>query len=192
MLNYQPAFRHQAYPRQRTAVGRVTNDTGAHPARLRLDEADEMRLPILEAAQGQTMDQGAVRAQTVIASTHQHPDGTMTAVLQRAAEQGWPVYQWCWQETQEPAGWLPAAQVTRKRAEITAQMWRTEFDLQEPSAEGRAIDPEAVEWAFDAAIGAAGAAVLDHGWEATPTTAASATAGWYANRDRTLSPVLTT
>ena len=32
------------------------------------------------------MDQGAVRAQTVIASTHQHPDGTMTAVLQRAAE----------------------------------------------------------------------------------------------------------
>ena len=64
-----------------------------------------MRLPILEAAQGQTMDQGAVRAQTVIASTHQHPDGTMTAVLQRAAEQGWPVYQWCWQETQEPAGW---------------------------------------------------------------------------------------
>ena len=99
-----------------------TSVRGAHPARLRLDEADEMRLPILEAAQGQTMDQGAARAQTVIASTHQHPDGTMTAVLQRAAEQGWPVYQWCWQETQEPAGWLPAAQVTRKRAEITAQM----------------------------------------------------------------------
>ncbi len=158
-----------------------TSVRGAHPARLRLDEADEMRLPILEAAQGQTMDQGAVRAQTVIASTHQHPDGTMTTVLQRAAEQGWPVYQWCWQETQEPAGWLPAAQVTRKRAEITAQMWRTEFDLQEPSAEGRAIDPEAVEWAFDAALGEAGAAVLDHGWEATPTTAAAAAAGWYAH-----------
>lgn len=48
-------------------------------------------------------------------------------------------------------------------------MWRTEFDLQEPSAEGRAIDPEAVEWAFDAALGEADAAVLDHGWEATPT-----------------------
>ena len=28
-VNYQPAFRHQAYPRQRTAVGRVTNDTRA-------------------------------------------------------------------------------------------------------------------------------------------------------------------
>ena len=28
-VNYQPAFRHQAYPRQRTAVGRVNNDTQA-------------------------------------------------------------------------------------------------------------------------------------------------------------------
>ena len=35
-----------------------TSVRGAHPARLRLDEADEMRLPILEAAQGQPMDQG--------------------------------------------------------------------------------------------------------------------------------------
>ena len=87
---------------------------GAHPARLRLDEADEMRLPILEAAQGQPMDQGAVRAQTVIASTHQHPDGTMTAVLRRAAEQGWLVYEWCYRETLEPHGWLTEDQVTRK------------------------------------------------------------------------------
>ena len=59
---------------------------GLHPARLRIDEADEMRLSILEAAQGQPMDQKGVRAQTVIASTHQHPDGTMTEVLRRTAE----------------------------------------------------------------------------------------------------------
>ena len=45
-------------------------------------------------AQGQPMDQKGVRAQTVIASTHQHPDGTMTEVLRRTAEQGWPVYEW--------------------------------------------------------------------------------------------------
>ena len=76
-----------------------TSVRGAHPARLRLDEADEMRRDILEAAQGQPMDQQTVRAQTVIASTHQYPDGTMTAVLRRAAEQGWPVYEWCWKET---------------------------------------------------------------------------------------------
>ena len=28
----------------------------------------------------------------------------MTAALRRAAEQGWPVYEWCWQETLEPHG----------------------------------------------------------------------------------------
>ena len=65
------------------------------------------------------------------------------AGLRRAAEQGWPVYEWCYRETLEPHGWLTEDQVTRKRTEITAQMWRTEFDLQEPSAEGRAIDPAA-------------------------------------------------
>ena len=53
------------------------------------------------------------------------------------------MYEWCWKETQEPNGWLSPAQVQRKRSEITAQMWRTEFDLQEPTAEGRAIDPDA-------------------------------------------------
>ena len=139
---------------------------GLHPARLRIDEVDEMRLSIFEAAQGQPMDQKGVRAQTVIASTHQHPDGTMTEVLRRAAEQGWPVYEWCWKETQEPHGWLSPAQVQRKRSEITAQMWRTEFDLQEPTAEGRAIDPDAVEWTFDASLGESNAAALEHGWEA--------------------------
>ena len=43
----------------------------------------------------------ACQAQTVISSTHQYPDGTMTTLLQRAASQGWPLYTWCWQETLE-------------------------------------------------------------------------------------------
>ncbi len=100
-----------------------------------------MKLPILEASQGQPMDQGDVRAQTVIASTHQHPDGTMTAVLQRAAAQGWPVYEWCYRETLAPHGWLTEDQVTRKRAELSPTMWAVEYELQEPSAEGRAFGP---------------------------------------------------
>ena len=162
-----------------------TSVRGAHPARLRLDEADEMRLHILEAAQGQPMDHGPVRAQTVIASTHQHPDGTMTAILRRAAEQGWPVYEWCWKETIAPHGWVPPGQVERKRSEITAQMWKTEFDLQEPSAEGRAIDPNAVEWTFDPSLGAISAAEIEHGWEEIqPRGAGSPPSGpglWYAH-----------
>lgn len=138
---------------------------GGHPTRLRLDEIDEMDLRILEAAQGQPMDRHGVRAQTVMSSTHQHPDGTMTEVLKRAAAMGWPVHRWCWRETVEPDGWLPSAQVERKRHEIPQHMWHTEYELQEPSAEGRAIDPEAVEWTFDPTLGTASPADLDHGWE---------------------------
>jgi hypothetical protein len=32
-------------------------------------------------------------------------------------------------------------------------MWATEYDLQEPSFEGRAIDQAKVEWAFDPSLG---------------------------------------
>ena len=77
-----------ALPASQTAV------RGPHPQRLRIDEADEMDVSVLDAAQGQPMDRAGVQAQTVISSTHQHPDGTMTAVLQRAAAQDWPVHQW--------------------------------------------------------------------------------------------------
>ena len=84
---------------------------GPHLQRLRIDEADEMLLAVLDAAHGQPMDRAGVQAQTVISSTHQHPDGTMTAVLQRAAARGWPVYQWCYRDTLEPHGWLAILQV---------------------------------------------------------------------------------
>ena len=149
-----------ALPASQTAV------RGPHPQRLRIDEADEMSLPVLDAAQGQPMDRAGVQAQTVISSTHQYPDGTMTTLLQRAASQGWPLYTWCWQETLEPHGWLTQAQVNRKRGEITGQMWSTEFDLQEPAAQGRAIVSDAVEWTFDASLGDSNAVALEHGWEA--------------------------
>ena len=129
----------QALKASQTAV------RGAHPTRLLLDEIDEMELRILEAAQGQPMDRDGVRAQTVMSSTHQHPDGTVTAMRRRAAEMGWPVYEWCYRETLAPHGWLTEDQVVRKQAELSRTMWAVEYELQEPSAEGRAIDPAAVE-----------------------------------------------
>ena len=126
---------------------------GPHPSRLRLDETDEMDLRIFDAAMGQPMSTPRVPAQTVISSTHHYPDGTMTEILRRAAEQGWPVFEWCWKETLEPHGWLPASEVEAKRLEVTAQMWTNEYDLQEPSPESRAIQPQAVAAAFQVGLG---------------------------------------
>ena len=157
----------QALTASQTAV------RGAHPTRLLLDEIDEMKLPILEAAQGQPMDRDGVRAQTVMSSTHQYPDGTVTAMRRRAAELGWPVSQWCYRETLEPHGWLTADQATRKRGELSRTMWATEYELQEPSAEGRAFDPAAVERMFDADRGThIPAGDLEHLWRSQPGTPA--------------------
>lgn len=130
---------------------------GPHPTRLRIDEADEMSRLVFDASMGQTMAKGGVSAQTVVSSTHHYPDGMMADVLGRAEKQGWPVYTWCYrctmQTAENPDGWLAPEEVERKRGEVTATMWDTEYDLQEPSTEGRAIDTEAVERAFDPALG---------------------------------------
>lgn len=67
---------------------------GPHPQRLRLDEVDEMELTIFEAALGQALTKKGIESQTVISSTHQHPDGTFTEVLKRADERDWPVHRW--------------------------------------------------------------------------------------------------
>lgn len=126
---------------------------GPHPVRLRIDEADELSETILNAALGQTMERDGVAAQTVISSTHHYPDGTFTEVLKRAAAGGWPVNRWCFRESMQPHGWLAPSEVERKRGEVPAAMWDSEYDLQEPSVEGRAIDSDAVERAFDAELG---------------------------------------
>jgi hypothetical protein len=78
----------------------------------------------------------------------------MTELLKRAGENGWAVYEWCWQETSaEPDGWLSEAEIESKRGEVTAAMWAAEYDLQEPSPEGRAILPEKVSLCFRKELG---------------------------------------
>ena len=53
----------------------------------------------------------------------------------------------------------------RKQAELSRTMWAVEYELQEPSAEGRAIDPAAVERMFDATLGThISAGDLEHLW----------------------------
>lgn len=127
---------------------------GPHPQRLRLDEIDEMELEILEAAQGQPMMRWGIPTQTVMSSTHQYPDQTMTIILERAKEKGWPIYEWCYRENLvSNNGWLPDEEIERKKIEIAKRMWEVEYELQEPSIQGRAIDDIAVDVMFDPDLG---------------------------------------
>lgn len=131
-----------------------TSVRGPHPQRLRLDEADEISVPILDAALGQPMRKGDIETQTVMSSTHQYPNGTMTEILSRAATRGYPVHEWCYRETSAaPDGWLSLSEVERKRSEIPAAMWATEYDLGEPNPKGRAIVTEKVQAMFRKELG---------------------------------------
>jgi len=129
---------------------------GPHIPRLRLDEIDEMDLAIMDAALGQPMSRNGVKAQTVQSSTHQHPDGTMTEALARAQVHGFPVHEWCWRESvAEGLGWLSPDEVEEKKLVIPAVMWDTEYELQEPNPESRAIDTAKVKAMFSKALGEA-------------------------------------
>ncbi len=137
---------------------------GPHPIRMRLDEVDEMSIEVFEAALGQPMSKPGipVRPQTLISSTHHYPNKTFTYVLEELApEKDWPVYEWCYRETravhdddgEHVDGWLSDAEIEETRGRIPRAMWDTEYELQEPNVEGRAIDQEKVEAAFDANLG---------------------------------------
>jgi hypothetical protein len=136
----------------RSLMASQTAVRGPHPLRLLLDEIDEMDLKILEGAQGQPMrmvHHPNLDTGTVMSSTHQHPNGTMTEILKRAKENGWSIAKWCYKESSNPVdGWLTQTEINRKKTEIPKEMWKSEYDLQEPSFEGRAIDTDCVERCF--------------------------------------------
>lgn len=140
--------------RTRALMASTKSVRGPHPQRLRIDEADEVDIRLIDAAMGQPMSKPGIPKQTVFSSTHQYPDAAMTELLKRADENGWAVYEWCWRETSaEPDGWLSAEEIESKRGEVTAAMWAAEYDLQEPSPEGRAILPEKVDACFKKELG---------------------------------------
>lgn len=148
----------------RALAASQTSVRGKHPERTRLDEIDEMKQAIYDAAQGLSMSRANrfgeyIRAQTVASSTWQWPNGTMKYVMDMARERGWPIRKWCWRETVEPHGWLSLEEVETKRKQVPTLMWETEYEGAEPAVGDRAIDLLAVEDMFDAGLGTYG------GWD---------------------------
>ena len=127
---------------------------GPHPPFLLLDEIDEMDLDILDAALGQPMPQRnylgeIIRPYTVLCSTWQNPEGTFTEIKRRFEERDLPIKTWCYKDSANPIdGWLTQETIDAKRREISAEMWRVEYELGEPSIGNRAFDSDAVEKTF--------------------------------------------
>lgn len=127
-----------------------TTVRGPHPPLQLLDEVDEMDYGIYNSSLGQAMEQknhlGEVIQEYIVASsTWQNPDGTFTKVIEDARQRGNPVFTWCWRELLEPHGWMTQRFIDNKRRTVSAQMWHTEYELNEPAAGGRALDLDLVE-----------------------------------------------
>jgi hypothetical protein len=127
---------------------------GPHPPVLIGDELDEMDPEIWESAKGQPMDQKNYRGEllqavTCAASTVQYADKTMMMEMARMEEMGLPLFNWCHYESSNPHdGWLSADLIERKRREVSAERWRVEYDLGEPSIGNRAFGSEHIEAMF--------------------------------------------
>lgn len=170
---------------------------GPHPSVLLCDEVDEMDIDIYDAALGQPMPQDnnfgyKVPVLTVISSTWQNPDGTLTEIFRRQEEQEpindqgdalTPIYRWCYKENhaelnpvtiidvntkavvgrlpkekadlldnntlaKQPEGWLEQETIDDKKNSVSAEMFRTEYDLGEPSIGNRAIDTAKLDLCF--------------------------------------------
>jgi hypothetical protein len=128
-----------------------TTVRGPHPPLSLLDEIDEMDYDIYQAALGQAMEQinsrGEVIGEYIVASsTWQNPEGTMTKVIDDARDKGMPIFTWCWRELlRENGGWMTQAFINRKKQAVTAAMWHTEYELNEPAGQDRAVDLDKVE-----------------------------------------------
>jgi hypothetical protein len=175
----------------RTLTASTTSVRGPHPPRLRCDEIDEMDQWILDSAMGQPMEQMnylgyRVPTQTVLSSTHQYPDKTMAEMLKRAMKQGMPIYEWCYKESSNPVdGWLTPEAIERARSTVSEHMWQTEYDLQEPSFDGRAIDSASVERCFDASMGEFDGDKMVY-MDYVPTRHYLTAVDWAKHRDQTI------
>lgn len=134
-----------------------TTVRGPHPPMQLLDEIDEMDLKIFDSSLGQAMPQDnhwgfTVPEYIVASSTWQNPEGTMTEVIERARKVGQPIFTWCWRELlktpSNPSGWMTQRQIDAKRRAVSEQMWKTEYELNEPSGSSRAFDLDALERIF--------------------------------------------
>lgn len=134
-----------------------TTVRGPHPPLQLLDEVDEMELGIYDASMGQAMEQNNHWGETipeyiVASSTWQNPEGTFTEVIDRARRNGMPIFSWCHRElvvsAANPHGWMTERFIESKRKTVSAQMWKTEYLLAEPSGASRAFDLDKLEQIF--------------------------------------------
>jgi len=95
----------------------------------------------------------------------------------------------CYRENlKSNGGWLDDEEVTRKKNEVTRDMWEIEYENQAPNPESYAIDPDAVDALFDRSLGVFPGRMQETVVINTPTKATRYYHGadWARSRDSTI------
>ena len=138
---------------------------GRRPTLLICDEIDEAELPLIKSAQGCPASDMArnIRKCTLMCSTHQHVDGTMSFYLKMARDRNAaatkkagkptvviPIYQYCYRDVLTTnGGFLDPQDIEDSRLSIPEDVWEAEYENAEPSPTGRIFKKHQLEYLFD-------------------------------------------
>lgn len=132
---------------------------GRRPARLRMDEVDEADLQLTKSALGCPRDDkvNKVKMNTLMCSTHQHADGTLSFWLDHAEKQNKaagktviPVYKYCFRDVLTTnGGFLDKSEIDAIRITIPDDMWEAEYENGEPATTGRVFKQHQIDFMFD-------------------------------------------
>ena len=139
------------------------NVRGRHPQRLRIDEVDEADKQLIDSALGCPQDDtnNGIPQNTLMASTHQHADGTLTAYINWAKETNnaageiiVPIYKYCFHDVLTTnGGFMDPKEIEKKRLMIPEYMFRTEYLNGDPSVENSIFDEDDIAYMFDKRLG---------------------------------------
>lgn len=133
-----------------------TSVRGPHVPRILFDEIDCADYQIVEDSFSQSKSDLArdIKKQITLSSTWQNPDGTMTTMMRRARDNGWPIFKWCWRETiMSNGGWLPDSDIESMRRTVSEETFKREYDNVEPHGTGRIWSPSHIDRYFNKSLG---------------------------------------
>jgi hypothetical protein len=164
---------------------------GPHPQKLIIDEVDELKREIYDAAIQMPQDGDGIPSSMVIASTAHRSAGLMEMLVDSAADKGLPLYTWCWKEVAEQCvgreckacalrndcggdllapkrgGYYSIEGLIRKRAQNDLETWETEWCCRRANVGALVYDPDALNRAImpvARVLGAETVAGLDWGY----------------------------
>jgi hypothetical protein len=121
---------------------------GAHPQKLRIDEADELDEKIYQAALGQPKTKYGIKDNIIVSSTLHNAFGLMSDIIDSREERGAKLYPWCIKDVCEPYGFWKKSEILRRKRQTTKAMWESEYLCKRPKIGDSIYDFETIDRSY--------------------------------------------